>query len=167
MRLLVLLLLLSTLVACSDSSRRPNQPPTLTGVADVTVQANVPTELFTVTLGDDRTAASALDLAIETDNAELLPVGAITVTGAGADRVIAAMPAAGQLGSVTLTFTVSDAGGLRQTATALVTVDRQQVGFSEVLRGVFGDGANGAPRDLNSLSVDNDAAAGDFDDLLP
>lgn len=167
MRLFVLLFLLSTLVACSDSSRRPNQPPTLTGIADVAVQANVPSELFTVTLADDRTAALALDLAIESDNAELLPEGAITVTGTGANRVVAATPAAGQLGSATLTFTVSDAGGLSRMATALVSVERQQVGFSDVLRGVFGDQPNGAPRDLNSLRVDNDAAAGDFDDLLP
>ena len=167
MRLLLTFLFAACLVACSDSSRRPNQPPTLAGVVNVTVQANVASDVFTVTVSDDRTGASELDLTVTSDNSELLPDAAISISGGGASREVSVTPTAGILGTAVLTLTVTDAAGLATSATATVVVDRQEVVFSEGFRSVFDDGANDAPRELNSLAIDNVAAEGDLDDLLP
>jgi hypothetical protein len=99
-----------------------NTPPTISDVADQSVQADQSTPVIPFTVGDAETAAGALTVSGSSSNPALVPAAGIVIGGAGADRTVTVTPAAGQSGSATITLTVTDAGGLTATDTFVLTV---------------------------------------------
>jgi VCBS repeat-containing protein len=100
-----------------------NTSPTISDVANVTVNEDVAAGPFNVTVGDDLTAAGSLNLTATSSNTTLVPNANITLGGSGATRTVLVTPAAGASGTATITLTVTDANGLTATDTFTVTVN--------------------------------------------
>lgn len=114
-----------------------NTPPTISAIADrTTLIATVTLAAFTV--GDAQTAATALTLAKASSDTGLLPLGNITFSGTGAERSVRLKPAAGRSGPVTVTITVTDAGGLTASTSFVLTVAPLPPGLSAADIGAVG-----------------------------
>jgi VCBS repeat-containing protein len=99
-----------------------NAAPTISDVANATVDEDVAAGPFNITVGDDLTAAGSLTLAATSDNTALVPNANITLGGSGATRTVLVTPVANASGTATITLTVTDANGLTATDTFTVTV---------------------------------------------
>jgi len=85
-----------------------NNPPTISNVADQTTRRNIFTLPIPFTVGDAETAAAALVVTATSSNTTLLPDDRISLGGSGANRTVVLMPAEDQVGTATVTLTVSD-----------------------------------------------------------
>src|SRR5207247_457726 len=101
-----------------------NAPPTESSIANKTVQDGSGTvESLAFTVSDLETAAGSLTVTATSSNTSLLPASGITLGGSGANRTISLAPVVGQIGTSTITLTVTDAGGLTATKTFTLTVN--------------------------------------------
>jgi hypothetical protein len=98
-----------------------NDAPTISNITDRSIAVNSNTGAIGVTIGDIETAATSLTLTRASSNPTLVPLSGIVLGGTGASRTVTVTPAANQLGSSTITVTVSD-GTLTTSDTFLVTV---------------------------------------------
>ena len=85
-----------------------NTAPTVSTVANQTINQGAATGVLAVTVGDAQTAAGSLTLTASAANTTLLPASGISIGGSGANRTITMTPAAGSNGSTLVTLTVSD-----------------------------------------------------------
>lgn len=85
-----------------------NTAPTISDIATQTIPVNTGSGAIAFTIGDSGTAAASLILSASTSNSSLVPLSNIVFGGAGASRSVTFTPVANQLGSATVTVTVSD-----------------------------------------------------------
>lgn len=85
-----------------------NDAPTVTAIADQTINQGGSLAPVPFTVGDLETAPGSLVVTASSSNVTLVPNGNIVLGGGGANRTIALTPAAGQYGSATITISVSD-----------------------------------------------------------
>ncbi len=85
-----------------------NDVPTISDVADRTVDEDTPTGAVALTVGDGETAAGSLTLTATSSDLTLVPAGNIVFGGSGADRTVTVTPAPDQSGTTTIRITVSD-----------------------------------------------------------
>ena len=85
-----------------------NDAPTITALANQTINEDTATAALPFTVGDRETAASSLKVTAASSNSTLLPVGSIVLGGSGANRTVKLTPAANQNGTAIVTLTVSD-----------------------------------------------------------
>ncbi len=97
-------------------------PPTISPVADQHVAENTAPAAIAVTVGDAETPAANLLLTAVSGNPALVPSTGIVVGGSGAGRTVTITPAAGRIGSATITLTVDDTLGMTTTTTFAVVV---------------------------------------------
>jgi uncharacterized repeat protein (TIGR01451 family) len=97
-----------------------NDPPTLASVPDVTMSPNTSLGL-PVAIGDLESDPGSLVLSASSSNPTLIPNENCVVGGTGANRTLALTPLANQLGTATITLTVSD-GLASGTETFVLTV---------------------------------------------
>ena len=100
-----------------------DSPPTISDVADQTINEDTPTAALPVTVGDAQTPAANLTLSAVSSNPALIPTGNVVLGGSGANRTVTVTPAGNQSGTATITLTVTDDGGLTATDTFVVTVN--------------------------------------------
>ncbi|HXG49157.1 MAG TPA: Ig-like domain-containing protein, partial [Methylomirabilota bacterium] len=93
-----------TVLAGSSS----NTPPTITALANQTVNEDTATPTQSFTIGDGETAASSLTLTAASSNPTLVPTNRIMLGGSGANRTVSVLPATNQSGTATITLTVGD-----------------------------------------------------------
>lgn len=93
-----------------------NTAPTITAIADVTVNEDTATAPLAFTIGDGQTSAANLILSATADNGATFVLG-----GSGASRTITVTPALNYFGSVNVTVTVSD-GNLTANEPFVITV---------------------------------------------
>ncbi len=86
----------------------PNNPPTITGISNQTIDQDTSTGPLSFTVGDIETATSSLGVSGGSSNATLVPVGNIVFGGSGASRTVNVTPVVGQYGTSTITVSVSD-----------------------------------------------------------
>jgi hypothetical protein len=98
-----------------------NTAPTISNIADQTVNEDTPTAALAFTVGDAQTAAGSLTVTGSSSNPTLVPNGNIVFGGSGANRTVTVTPAANQSGSATITVTVSD-GSLTASDPFVLTV---------------------------------------------
>jgi hypothetical protein len=100
-----------------------NDPPTISGIANVTLNDGASTGAISFTVGDVETAANLLTVTASSSNTTLIPAGNLTLGGSGANRTInvSARPYGGA-GTSTITVTVSD-GQTSRNETFVVTVN--------------------------------------------
>lgn len=85
-----------------------NEAPSISSVADQTIQEDSSTGILPVSIGDPETPIGNLTFNVTSSNNVLIPNGNIVVTGFGADRGLVITPAANQNGTATITMTLSD-----------------------------------------------------------
>ncbi|PAW65870.1 MAG: hypothetical protein B9S34_09555 [Opitutia bacterium Tous-C1TDCM] len=98
-----------------------NDAPTVSAVADVVVNEDIPSAPIAVTIGDIDNAVGSLSFSAVSSNQTLLPNAAIARVDGGATQTLTLTPAANQSGTATITLTVGD-GTLSATRTFLFTV---------------------------------------------
>jgi len=103
-----------------------NTAPTISNIADQTINQNGNTGALAFTVGDAETAAGSLTVSGSSSNTTLVPNANIVFGGSGANRTVTVTPATGQSGSATITVTVSD-GSLTAQDTFLLTVNSGSV----------------------------------------
>ncbi len=101
----------------------PNTPPTITAVADQTIDEDISTGALAFTVGDAETTVAALVVTAASSDQALVPNGNLTLfDGGGGSWTIDVAPAAGLSGGpVTITVTVDD-GAITTSTTFDVTV---------------------------------------------
>lgn len=97
--------------------------PTISDMADLTVTVNtaIPGIPFTVT--DAETNPDSLAFTLTSSNTALLPNAGITVSGSGPGKTLNLAPAAGQLGTATVTVLIRDGGNQVASDTFVLTVN--------------------------------------------
>ena len=98
-----------------------NDAPTITAIANQTIDEDTATSALPFTIGDFETAAADLIVSSSSSNTALVPLANIVVGGSGANRTVTVTPAANQNGTATITLTVSD-GVLSAQTTFTLTV---------------------------------------------
>jgi hypothetical protein len=101
-----------------------NSPPTITSIADQTIDENAATGALAFTVGDLEDGPNSLVVTASSDNPTLVPPAtAYSFTGFGtANRTVTVTPAVDTFGTAHVTVTVTDSGGATGTATFLLTV---------------------------------------------
>jgi predicted outer membrane repeat protein len=99
-------------------------PPTVSDLADVSINEDTSTDIISFTVGDADTPASDLIVAATSSDTTLVPNNPanITLGGAGANRTIKITPPANQFGTATITVTVVNQYGSPATDQFVVTV---------------------------------------------
>jgi hypothetical protein len=82
--------------------------PSLSEVADQTVDEDNDTGALPFFIGDDLTTAGSLTLSATSSNTTLVPDANIVFGGSGANRTVKVTPATDKIGTATITFSVSD-----------------------------------------------------------
>ncbi len=100
-----------------------NTPPTITALANQTVNEDNATAALAFTVGDAQTAAASLTVSGASSNTTLVPTASIAFGGSGASRTVTVTPAANQNGTATITVTVTDGGGLTASSAFTLTVN--------------------------------------------
>jgi formylglycine-generating enzyme required for sulfatase activity len=114
-----------------------NLAPTIWDIADQSITVGSNTREIAITIGDAQTAAGSLILSASSSNTSLVPSANIVFGGSGASRTVTVTPASGQIGTATITVTVSD-GSLSASNTFLLTVHSPSpTGFALVPGGSF------------------------------
>ena len=90
-----------------------NDPPTISAVADVTINEDTSTGPLAFTLSDPDTTLTSLTVTASSNNQALIPNANIVLGGSGANRTVTVTAAANASGGpVTITLTVSDGASL-------------------------------------------------------
>src|SRR5262245_22056409 len=162
-----------------------NSAPTISSIANQTIDEGGATNVLAFTVGDAETSADALTVSVSSSNGTMLPADAFEMTGSGSDRALMIFPAAEQSGTATVTIAVRDAGGVTSSGKLYLTVTpllRAQ--FSGWFRDMpLPRAANANPvgeaaeegqalpqvEDLNRIKIQDDTAGNPaaYDDLIP
>ncbi|HKQ39965.1 MAG TPA: tandem-95 repeat protein [Verrucomicrobiae bacterium] len=103
-----------------------NDAPVISSIAPQTVDRGTNMAPVPFTIGDAETAAQNLSVAATSSNQGLLPNSNIALGGSGTNRSIMAYPISGQIGSSTITVTVTDANSVSTSTTFVLTVRSPQ-----------------------------------------
>ncbi|GEM_PF-4669660 len=98
-----------------------NTAPTVSDIANQTINEDANTGALPFTIGDVETAVANLTLTGSSSNTTLVPAASIVFGGSGASRTVTITPAPNQSGTSTITVTVSD-GALTANDTFVLTV---------------------------------------------
>jgi hypothetical protein len=88
-----------------------NDLPTISEIADQTIDEDANTGALAFTIGDVETAVNDLTVTGASSNTTLVPLANIVFGGSGANRTVTVTPAANQFGTANITVTVQDADG--------------------------------------------------------
>ena len=116
-----------------------NTAPTISDIAAQNVSVGSNTGAIVFTIGDTQTDASSLTLSGSSSNTTLVSNASIVFGGSGASRTVTVSPAIGQVGTATITVTVSDGSLTVNDAFVLTVVNVPETppGFSLIPAGVF------------------------------
>jgi VCBS repeat-containing protein len=109
-----------------------NDVPTITDIANQTVQRNSSSGALAFTIGDVETAVGSLTVTRSSSDTAVIPLANVVLGGSGASRTVTVTPAANKFGTVTITVSVSD-GTATTSDTFVVTVPEPQMDSSRVL----------------------------------
>jgi len=105
-----------------------NDAPTISNLADRTIDGNTSTGALSFTIGDDD--LSTVALSASSSNTTLVPTANIVFGGTGAARTVTVTPTSDQNGTATITLRVTDSGGLMASDSFVLTV--RQVNYTLV-----------------------------------
>jgi hypothetical protein len=99
-----------------------NDAPTISDIANQTVNESTATAALPFTIGDVETAVSGLSLSASSSNPSLVPVANIVFGGSGANRTVRVTPVVTLFGSAIITVNVRDGNGAVASDTFTLTV---------------------------------------------
>ena len=117
--------------------------PTITAIANQTVNPDTPTGALAFTIDDIDTALGNLTVSGSSSNTTLVPDANIVFGGSGANRTVTVTPAAGQSGTATITVTVSD-GTVTGSTGFVLTVNPKPTFSVDKASLIFAATSNGA-----------------------
>jgi hypothetical protein len=100
---------------------RPNTAPTITPLTARSTAVNGNSGAIEFTVGDAETSPNSLSVSGSTSSQTVLPYSNIVFGGSGANRTVTLTPAPNQIGTATVTVTVSD-GQLHTSSSFVLTV---------------------------------------------
>ena len=109
----------STALTVQVSIEVINTPPTVSPIADQTIDEGVPSAPIALTIGDAQTDTATLLLTATSANQAILPDSGIALGGSGASRSLTLTPHGGTSGTSVVTVTVSDGTLSTQTSFSL------------------------------------------------
>lgn len=86
----------------------PNNPPTISAIANQATYVGQATAALPFTVGDPETPAANLTVSGSSSSTTLVPNANIVFGGSGANRTVTVTPASGKTGNATITVSVSD-----------------------------------------------------------
>ncbi|MBI3191041.1 MAG: fibronectin type III domain-containing protein, partial [Pedosphaera parvula] len=98
-----------------------NSAPTISNIANQSINAGSGTNALAFTVGDAETSAGSLTVTASSSNPALVSSAGLTLGGSGSSRTLVFTPATGTSGTATITVRVSD-GALSSTDAFVVTV---------------------------------------------
>lgn len=101
----------------------PNSSPTVSDIANQSVNEDNATGSLPLVIGDVETVTNLLIVSAVSSNTTLLPNANLVFGGSGVNRTLTATPAPNQAGSATITITVTDAAGAIAQDTFVLTVN--------------------------------------------
>ncbi len=138
-----------------------NDAPTISSIADQSVEENTPTSLLPFSVGDTETPAASLVVTATSSDHALVPTNNIVIAGTGANRTIVVTPASSQSGSAVITLVVAD--GTLGTATEVFTVTVLSVNQAPTLDTLVGLALN---EDAPTQTIDLEGiSTGAFNEL--
>jgi VCBS repeat-containing protein len=102
-----------------------NDLPTVSAVANQTINEDAATGALAFTVNDAETAAGSLTVTASSSDTTLVPNANIVLGGSGSNRTLTVTPAANQSGTATITVTATDANGGTTNSTFVVSVTGQ------------------------------------------
>ncbi len=114
-----------------QASGIPNTAPTISSISNQSTTQNTATSAIAFTVDDAETAAGSLTVNGTSSNTTLVPNANITFGGSGANRTTMILPATNQIGTCTITITVSD-GSLTATSAFTLTVSASAPAISSI-----------------------------------
>ena len=100
-----------------------NDAPTISDVANQSVNESASTAAIAFTVADVETPAASLTVTGTSSNPALIPNTGIVIGGSGSGRTVTITPTPTRFGTATITLRVTDAGGLNATDTFTLTVN--------------------------------------------
>lgn len=104
-----------------------NSAPTMSSIANQTVERDTSTAALPFAVNDSETAAASLVVSARSDNTSLVPSSGIVFGGSGSDRTVTVTPARDQVGTARITMTVTDGGGKTASNSFTLTVTQPPV----------------------------------------
>jgi hypothetical protein len=111
-----------------------NQSPTITNIADQSVNADATTSAIAFTIGDRETAATNLTVTATSSDTALVPNANIKIGGSAASRTLTITPTPLKYGTCVITTTVTDANGASASTNFTLTV--KQVNHAPTITGL-------------------------------
>jgi hypothetical protein len=152
----------------SDSSQSPDAPPSMSAIADVSLNQDSASSAIPFAVTDDRTGAGSLTVTANSSDTSVIPDEGITLAGGGTDRTVTVMPMESAVGAATVSLTVVDAAGLATTRSFRVTVNAVNVAFTPWTFDMFSDAEEADARPMVGFTLTNDSEdqPDAFDSLL-
>lgn len=91
-----------------NTTGAPNTPPSISAIADQTIDQNTSTAPIPFTVNDAETAPADLVVQGTSSDQNLVPISGIVIGGNNRNRSVTITPATGQSGAATITISVSD-----------------------------------------------------------
>ena len=110
-----------------------DQPPTISAISNQVAQINQSTGAIGFTVNDSETGPGSLQLQASSANTNLVPLSNIVFGGSGNSRTVTVTPATNQIGTTTITITVSNATGKADTTFFLNVNTPPQLAANNVL----------------------------------
>ncbi len=108
-----------------------NHVPVISDIPSQTAISGMPLAAIPFTLTDDQ-SVEGMAVTVTSSNPTLLPRTNITMDGTGANRTITLMPVADQLGTSSITLSVTDAFGASYSTSFMLTVQAPPVSITRV-----------------------------------
>jgi hypothetical protein len=121
-----------------NTTGAPNTPPTISAIADQTIDENTSTAAIGFTVNDVESAPADLVVQASSSDQNLVPDNRISISGSGRNRSITVTPAVGQSGAATITVSVSDGTAATNTSFQLTVNDTSGGGGGVGLTAVVG-----------------------------
>lgn len=136
----------------------PNTLPTISAIADVSVDEDATIAPIAITVGDAETQLDALTFSVTSDNTALVPITNVAINGSGAARTVVVTPVANANGTAEITITVNDGdGGTAQSAFTVNVASVNDAPVAGTASATVAEGGN-VIIDLGAVSTDVDSA---------
>jgi len=151
--------------ACSSSNDRDppppgamvNQPPTISMIADQTIDQDTEIGPIEFALADSESAATALNVEVIPDSTSVFPADGLVLSGTGATRSITLTPFEAATGTTTIGLRVTDPENAAVTRRFKVTVNAKNASVRDVALSTFAKGATDDPTTVNGFTFAQDA----------
>ena len=159
-------ILAATLVAagCSRNDDRDppvppavNAAPTISALADQSVNQDTVVGPLTFTISDAETPADALTVVVSASAANVIPADGLVLAGTGATRTLTVTPLEAATGSTSIAVLVRDAQGLSATRTFNVTFNARTASFRDTALTTFAKSESDAPTTVGGITFTQDA----------